>query len=44
METTYIQSLLKEFQVITLAEMEKVRLMNRIDTKYTTRKNLKWKK
>lgn len=37
METTYIQSLLKEFQVITLAEMEKVRLMNRIDTKYTTR-------
>jgi hypothetical protein len=44
MKTTYIESLLKEFKVITLAEMEKVRLMSRIDIKYTTRKNLKWKK
>lgn len=35
METTDILSLLKGFPVITLAEMEKVRLMNRIDTKYT---------
>jgi len=37
METTYIQSLLKEFKVITLAEMEKIRLMSRIDTKYIMR-------
>lgn len=37
METTNIRALLMKFPTITLAEMEKVRLMNRIDTKYTTR-------
>lgn len=35
MRPTSIQELTNEFPPITLEEMEKVRLMNRIDTKYT---------
>ena len=36
MQQGIVDNVLDEFSVISLAEMEEVRLMNRVDTKYTT--------